>query len=120
VAVPPHPGNWHGVTYTALRNFLAQAPSPSNVCLCVPEYIHLVIIVEGGRITRATTFEAYPDVPPPRVDTAFFEVLWEQLTPAYGVLVCTKPVFERWVYSTEKTEILEAAHARSEAFWRIR
>lgn len=120
VAVPPHPGNWHGLTYTDVADFMAQAPSPSTVCVCVPEYIHLVLSIESGRIRRVTTFEAFPDLPPPRVNNAFLEALWSHLPQPYAILVCTRAVFERWLYSAEKTKILQKACDRGEAFWRVR
>ena len=120
VAIPPHPGNWHGFGYATVRHFLARAASPSSVCLCVPHYVHLVLLVENGRITRVTTFEAFPHLPPPRVDAPFIDALWSELVSPHAVLVCSRPVFEQWLYATEKTRVLEEARGRGDAFWRVR
>jgi hypothetical protein len=120
VAVPPHAGSWHGFTYAALREFVARAASPSTMCLCVPEHIHLVLTLENGRIHRVTTFEGLLQLPRPRVNAEFFDTLWAELAQPYAVLLCTRPVFDEWLYSVEKGRVLEAARACGEAFWRVR
>lgn len=127
VCAPPHPGSFHGWTYSGIRQFVAEAPSPSAFALGVYEgealSIGLIVVNEGGRITRVTTFEALDwDAPNPgptaQTLTALCGALERQFAPPGAVLLCTDDAFEGWIAASDKLAYLTAARANDTAIWR--
>lgn len=140
VSEPPHPGKWHGWTYTQIRHFIAELPSPATVALGVytdmakpiprgvPSgnalSIGLILVCEGGMIRRVTTFEALnwavsDPGPTQQTLTALCEALEAQFAPAAAVLLCTDAVFSGWLAAAaaDKPAYLAEAHARAAAIW---
>ena len=136
VSLPPHPGHWHGWTYTAIRDFVGSLPDPSTVALVVVEEgeteIGLIFDVRNKMIESVTTLETF-SLPAPTFDlnAACFEWLWSLLEarsqdrkrpkPA-AVLLCSKVVFDRWIEepdSKAKWDLLEQAIEQQQAFLRV-
>lgn len=127
VCVPPHPGSFHGWTYAGIRQFVAGAPSPSTFALGVYEgealSLGLILVNEGGRIMKVTTFEALEwDAPNPgptaQTLTALSGALERQFAPPAAVLLCTHETFEGWIAASDKLTYLAAARANNTAIWR--
>ncbi len=128
VAVPPHPGQFYGWSYTALYRFFAKLPSPATLALGVYAddllVIGLILVCEGGMIRRVTTFEglawevAHPG-PTPQTLAALCAALEAQFAPPAAVLLCTEAVFSGWLAASDKLAYLEAARANEAAIWRM-
>lgn len=130
VAVPPHPGHWHGWTYQNIQDFVQQLPETTTLALGVfaENLLEIGLILEFSQhaITRVTTFEALPS--PENVsgvNLTALEQLWEQLTAGYaapaGVLLCHHDVFTRWIETpVEKYSFLQDARQRGQAIWRLK
>lgn len=128
VSVPPHPGEWHGWTYTEIRRSLAALPSPATLALGVyGEHglsIGLILVCQEGQIRRVTTFEALewsPTDPGPNEPTltALREALNSQFAPAAALLLCTDAAFAGWLAASDKSAFLDTARAHGTAIWRI-
>ncbi len=124
VAVPPHPGSWHGWTYGAMLELLLGLPSPCSLALCVVGEIELVLGVSGGRIVRVTTFEGLPALRiAPTVSEDFADALRDALeraiAPPAAVLVCTAAAFEAWLTAEDKPAALQQATLRGDALLRV-
>src|SRR5947207_12021021 len=123
VAEPPPAGRWHGVTYSALAGFLARAPSPAALGLCVVDSTGLALRVERGRVVRVTTFEGLPPLPRPSVDAGFLDALWlaldARVAPPYAALVCSRAVWDACLSAADLLDCLRGAVARGDAVWRL-
>jgi hypothetical protein len=129
VAVPPHPGRWHGFTYSGVQKFVGQLPAESSVALGVFDEgaveIGLVLELRDGQIRRVTTFESL-DLPaaPLQVSPELLDQLWSQLgvafAPPAAVLLCSTAAFGDWLVAEDKTAFLEQAARDGEVFWRLR
>jgi hypothetical protein len=126
VAEPPHPGHFHGWTYTQLQRFIADLPSPATLALGVytPDAlsIGLILVIEDGLIRRVTTFEALNwEVarPGPTQQTlmALCDALEAQFAPAAAVLLCSDAVFVGWLAAEDKMAYLAEARANATAIW---
>ncbi len=126
---PPHPGHWHGWTYTALLRFVAELPSPATLALGVYSesalFIGLILVCEGGLIRRVTTFEGlnwtapYPG-PTQQTLAALCEALEAQFAPPEAVLLCTEAVFSGWLAAADKWAYLARARAEAAAIWEVK
>lgn len=130
VSVPPHPGHWHGWTYSAIRGFLAALPSsPATLALGVYGAhglsIGLILVCQDGQIRRVTTFEALNWAPATLAGpteptlTALCDALNAQFAPAAAVLLCTDVAFAGWLAASDKSAFLHAARADATAIWRV-
>lgn len=126
VCEPPHPGNWHGWTYTQIRHFIAELPSPATLALGVYAEntlsIGLILVCQGGMIRRVTTFEALTwAVPHPgptqQTLTALCAALEAQFAPPAAVLLCTEAAFAGWLAAADKAAYLVEARASASAIW---
>lgn len=126
VALPPHPGSWHGWSYSSLKSFVARLPSPSSIGLVVlgndraGVEIGLAAHVVDGRIKRLTTLEGLPRLAAPCIGkdflSAFCVALDQALAPAAMALVCTRAAFDAWLYAGEaRSSVLRQAIAGGEA-----
>ncbi|HEY7122586.1 MAG TPA: hypothetical protein VH540_01425 [Ktedonobacterales bacterium] len=126
VCVPPHPGQMYGWTYSEIRRYIADLPSPATLALGVyldaALFIGLVLVCQGGQIRRVTTFEglnwnvAHPG-PTEQTLTALCEALGAQFAPPAAVLLCTESVFSTWLAATDKWACLSEARANATAIW---
>ncbi len=123
VCVPPSAGDWHGMTYSALAEFLSGAPSPSALALCVLGSAGVVLRVGGGRVVRVTTFEGLPSLAEPSLTPEFLDNLWLTLAahvaPPYAALVCTRAVWEACLAAPNLLESLRGAVINGGARWRL-
>jgi hypothetical protein len=131
VALPPHPGNWHGWTYDQIVRFVDQLVEPASLALGVISddgkmlEIGLIGEVSGGSFRKVTTFESLPF---PHEDAAvsddFMERLWTHLSqgkwPPAAILLCTSSVFEAWVYGPNKRATIDSAISARHALLRMR
>ena len=118
VALPPHPGNWHGWTFGGVRAFVAGLRSPSALGLCVIDdatiEIGLIVQVNAGRITRITTLEGLPALSRSgSITKHYLDELWSvmsaEIAPPAAVLVCTPDAFEAWLAAPDKAASLDEA-----------
>jgi hypothetical protein len=128
VCEPPHPGRWHGWTYTDIHRFVAGLPSPASLALGVYAgdllKIGLILVCEQGMIRCVTTFEGLdwaPPVPGPVRPTlaALCDALAAQLVPPAAVLLCTDDVFSGWLAAPDKWAYLAEAWANGTAVWHL-
>jgi hypothetical protein len=131
VALPAHPGNWHGWTYDRVSSFVGQLIEPASLALGVISddgsnlEIGLIGEVSNGSFHKVTTFESLPF---PREDVevshAFMERLWAHLSqgswPPAAVLLTTSSVFEEWVYGADKQRTIDHAVVDGCAILRFR
>jgi hypothetical protein len=126
VSEPPHPGQFYGWTYAAIRRFIEALPSPATLALGVYAddalSIGLILVCEGGLIRRVTTFEALNwsvSNPGPTQQTleSLCKALEAQFAPAAGVLLCTNVVFSAWLAASDKLAYLSEARASATAIW---
>jgi hypothetical protein len=129
VCMPPHPGHWHGWTYTQLKQLVDRLPSAATLALGVFDAeavtIGLVLELRDGLIRRVTTFEglALPasDV---RLSAEFLDRLWsrlaEKFAPPAGVLLCSAATFDSWIAAGDKAGVLRRAAHEGAALWRVR
>ena len=123
VSEPAPAGHWHALTYGALATFLAHAPSPSALALCVVDFADVALLVEHGRVVRVTTFEGLPPLPEPSVSTAFLDALWSALdariAPPYAAFVCPRAVWDTCLLAPDLPGCLRSAIARGDALVRL-
>jgi hypothetical protein len=128
VCEPPRAGDWHGWTYSGLQQFLSRIASPAALGLVVLEeaelHIGLALEVRDARVQRVTTLEGLPSLPPPAVSDAFLDALWsalqQTLAPPAAALVCSRAVFEDWLYTAEnKPAVLQSAVQNGQALLRL-
>ncbi len=128
VAVPPHPGQFYGWTYTALRRFFAALPSPAALALGVYRdsalSIGLILVCEGGMIRLVTTFEALDwrtEQPGPTEQTltSLCAALEAQFASPAAILLCTEAVFAGWLAAEDKLAYLAAARDNAAAIWHL-
>jgi hypothetical protein len=131
VAIPPHPGHWHGWTYERVSSFVGQLIEPASLALGVISddgsnlEIGLIGEVKNGSFHKVTTFESLPY---PREDAAvsdeFMDRLWGHLSkgawPPAAVLLCRNSVFEEWVYGADKQHTIDQAVVDGRAILRFR
>ncbi|HTK07557.1 MAG TPA: hypothetical protein VL485_10335 [Ktedonobacteraceae bacterium] len=128
VSIPPHPGHWHGWTYAYLQDVISGLPvAPASLALGVLAdgrwQIGLILICEGGRINKVTTFEALEaQSVKAELSEESLEALWKNIaetlaTPA-GLLLCSQAVFDTWIQQEEKLQVLQEARKQGEAYWR--
>lgn len=128
VSLPPHPGHWHGWTYSALKHFVDQLPEEATLALGVfdGETVALGLILEfrAARLQLVTTFEAL-NLPPgaAQLSEAFLNQLWQQLAQQFaspaGALLCSQTIFEQWLVAENKAARLNLAGQQGAAFWRL-
>jgi hypothetical protein len=132
VSLPPHPGHWHGWTYTGIKAFVERLPDPATVALGVLDgaatEIGLIFDLRGGMVRTLTTFETFGLPAPTFALTAeSFERLWALLErraaqsapmPA-AALLCSRAAFDAWLAGEDKLGALEQAAQRGQAFWRL-
>lgn len=125
---PPRPRRWHGWTYAETRRFVEALPSPSSLALGIYAdntnilTAGLILVAEGGRIRRVTTFEALDWQAPPPGPTdatlaALRAALEAQFAPPAAILLCTEDAFSGWLDAPDKRASLEAARAHADAVW---
>ena len=123
VSEPPPPGHWHGLTYSGVAGFLARAPSPAAIAVCVLGFAGVALRIEHGRIVRVTTFEGLPPLPEASLEPSFLAALWSALetgvAPPYAALVCTRAVWDACLSAADLLETLRTASARGDARCRI-
>jgi hypothetical protein len=129
VCVPPHPGHWHGWTYTGVRQFVDQLPAAATLALGVFDdeavSISLILELRDGMIRRVTTFEGL-ELPPsdPRLSAKFLDQLWSCLeaesAPPAGVLLCSASAFNAWIAADDKAAFLQRVSQEGAAHWRLR
>jgi hypothetical protein len=128
VSEPPHPGNFHGWTYEDIRRFVEEAPSPSSFALGVYAgdalSIGLILVSEGGQITKVTTFEgldwdASQTGPTAQTLSALSEALEARFAPPAAILLCTDAAFHGWLDASDKLAYLTTAEATGDAIWRV-
>jgi hypothetical protein len=131
VALPAHPGNWHGWTYDRVSSFVGQFSEPASLALGVISddgsslEIGLIGEVSHGSFHKVTTFESLPF---PREDASvsgeFIDRIWAHLSqgawPPAAVLLCTSSVFENWVYGPDKRRTIDNAVVEGRAILRFR
>lgn len=127
VAVPPHPGHWHGWRYGEIGDFVRALPTPATLALGVwaGEQLTIGLIgqVEGGEFVRVTTFEALPPDGRPTAPTAaeaarLWETLGACLAPPAALLLCTDAAFQGWLHAEDKAAALADAVAAGTAHLR--
>lgn len=124
---PPHAGQWNGWTYSAIRRFVSGLPSPATLALGVYAgealSIGLIVLCEGGRFRRVTTFDGLawqtPPIlgPTPQVLSALRAALSDQFAPPAAILLCTDATFSGWLAATDKLSYLEEARVHATAIW---
>ncbi len=127
VSVPAHPGHWHGWTYEYLRDVIQKLScSPASLALGVfvsdRVLIGLILVCEGGKICKVTTFEVLPERSfalglSAATLTEVCEVLAKTIAEPVGVLFCAQEVFEDWIGQEEKMQVLLGAREKGLAYW---
>jgi len=123
VCVPPPPGHWHGLTYSTIARFLARAPSPSAIAVCVLESAGVVLRIEHGHVVHVTTLEGLPPLPQPSLAPEFLgalcSALQARIAAPYAVLVCTRAVWDAALAAPTLLDVVRAAVASGDAVLRV-
>ncbi len=127
VSVPPHPGDWHGLKYDDIREFVSRLPDPASVALAVIDneriFIGLILELRGGMIRTVTTFEALTLDAPLDVSAKSFELVWDALAvnfaPPAAALLCDRATFEGLVNAENKLSYLAAVGHAQPYFYRV-
>jgi hypothetical protein len=131
VSLPPHPGHWHGWTYSAISEVVGQFVEPASLALGVISEesgdleIGLVGEVSEGQFHKVTTFEALPfERSEAAVTQSFMMRVWMALEstayPPAAVLLCTDTIFDEWVYGADKEAVIGRARMAGTAILRLR
>jgi hypothetical protein len=128
VSLPPHPGDWHGWTYTGLKQFVKQLPTAATLALGVfdDEAVEIGLVLEfhSGLIKRVTTFEGLElSSATLGFSAKFLDQLWSRLeenfAPPAGILLCTASTFDSWIAADDKVGFLQRAAQEGTALWRL-
>jgi hypothetical protein len=127
VSVPPHRGEWNGLKYGDLQEYVARLPDPCSVALGVIEdgkiFIGLILGVRGGMIRTVTSFEALELDTLLELSAESFERLWaalgERFDPPAAALLCDRVTFEGLVKAENKRSYLAAVGHAQPYFYRV-